>query len=109
MPSDQMTLIQDGEFIVCEEIASTPPASGAKARLGTTPRGSTTEESAGDPACLTATSALPINTMKAASVRIGSDIVPLPFIRSQERKVVSNKIRIDGPLAVRIANSLGIS
>ena len=109
MSSDQMTLIQGGEFIVCEEIAYTPATPGTRIRLSKTPRGATLEEPVDDPASLTATAALPINTMKAASVRIGDEIVPLPFMRSQERKVVSTKIRIDGPLATRIAKSLGIS
>jgi hypothetical protein len=86
MTGDQLTLIQGGEFIVCEDLAYLPAT----------------------PACLTATAALPINTMKAASVRLGDEIIPLPFIRSQERKVVSNKIRIDGSLATRIAKSLGV-
>ncbi len=109
MSSDQMTLIQGGEFIVCEELAYTPATPGTRVRLVRTPRGATLEEPVDDPACIMATAALPINTMKAASVRIGDEIIPLPFIRSQERKVVSKKIRIDGPLAARIAKSLGIA
>ena len=84
MSRHQLTLIQGGEFIVCDEIAYTAPGT------------------------LTATAALPINTMKSAAVRIDDEIVPLPFIRSQERRVVSEKIRIDGPIATRLAHWLQI-
>jgi hypothetical protein len=108
MPSEQMTLIQGGEFIVCENLTYTPSTPGTRVRLVRTPRGSMKEEPVDDPASIKATAALPINTMKAASVRIGDEIIPLPFIRSQERKVVSSRIRIDGPLAARIAKSLGL-
>jgi hypothetical protein len=85
MSSEQLTLIQGGEFIVCDEITYTPAT-----------------------ATLLATAALPINIMKSASVRLGDEIIHLPFIRSQERKVVSHKIRIDGPIATRIAKSLDL-
>lgn len=81
MSRNQLTLIQGGEFIVCEEIVYT----------------------SGAPAALTATASQPVNTMKSASVRLGDEIIPLPFIRSQERKVVSERIRVDGPIATRIA------
>ena len=108
MTSDQMTLIQGGEFIVCEELSYTPAIPATHVRFAKTARGPVNEQPVGDPACITATAALPINTMKAASVRIGDEIIPLPFIRSQERKAVSHKIRIDGPIATRIAKSLGI-
>jgi hypothetical protein len=95
----QLTLIQDGEFIVCEEVAYTPPP----ARIATEPA------AANHGASLTATAVtLPINTMKATSVRIGDEIIPLPFIRSQARKAVSHKIIIDGPISTRIAKSLGL-
>jgi hypothetical protein len=85
MSSDQLTLIQGGEFIVCEDIAYTSASPS-----------------------LTATAALPINTMKTAAVRLDGEIIPLPFIRSQDRKAVSHKIRIDGAIASRIAQSLGL-
>jgi len=81
MTRNQLTLIQGGEFIVCDAIVYTSAPF----------------------ATLTATAALPINTMKSASVRLDGEIIPLPFIRSQERRVVSEKIRIDGPIATRIA------
>ncbi len=87
MVTEQLTLIQGGEFIVCDDIVYHP-----------TPA----------PATLTATTALPINTMRGIAVRLGDEIVPLPFVRSQERKAVSAKIRIDGPIATRIAQSLGL-
>jgi hypothetical protein len=80
MDTGQLTLIHEGEFIVCDDIVFTP-----------------------SPASITATASLPINTMKSTSVRIGNEIVPLPFIRSQERRVVSQKIRIEGPIAAKIA------
>lgn len=89
MPAEQLTLIQAGEFIVCDDVAFRP-ADGA-------------------PASLTATTSLPVNTMKAVSVRIDGAIVPLPGIRSQERRVVSEKIRIDGPIAARIAAAIGLT
>ena len=88
MSEEQLTLIQDGEFIVCEDVVFRAPAE--------------------TPACLTATTSLPINTMKAVSVRLGAEIVPLPGIRSQERRVVSEKIRIDGAIATRIASTIGL-
>lgn len=81
MSRNQLTLIQGGEFIVCEEVAY----------------------AAGHPGILTATAAFPINTMKSAAVRLDDEIIPLPFIRSQERRVVSERIRIEGPVAARIA------
>jgi hypothetical protein len=84
MSGKQLTLIQGGEFIVCDEIAYKSAPVGA----------------------ITATAALPINTMKSVAVRIDDEIVPLPFIRSQERKVVSEKIRIEGPIAAKIARWL---
>jgi hypothetical protein len=84
MSNSQLTLIHEGEFIVCGDIVFTPPAT------------------------ITATATLPINTMKSTSVRIGNDIVPLPFIRSQERRVVSEKIRIEGPVATKIAKELAL-
>jgi hypothetical protein len=80
MDTGQLTLIHEGEFIVCDNIVFTR-----------------------SPASITAIASLPINTMKSTSVRIGNEIVPLPFIRSQERKVVSRKIRIEGPIAAKIA------
>jgi hypothetical protein len=83
----QLTLIQGGEFIVCDEIAYSARST---------------------PVTLTATAALPINTMRAVSVRIDDEMVPLPFIRSQERRAISTRIRIDGPLATRIAAALGL-
>ncbi|MGH8047450.1 MAG: hypothetical protein ACREKL_09410 [Chthoniobacterales bacterium] len=83
--SSQLTLIHEGEFIVCEDVVFTPPAT------------------------ITATASLPINTMKSTSVRLGNEIVPLPFIRSQERKVVSQKIRIEGPVAAKIAAALELA
>lgn len=79
----QLTLIQSGEFIVCENVSF-------------------------ESGVITATTSLPVNTMKAVSVRLDNDIVPLPFIRSQDRRAVSQRIRIDGPVAARIARSLGI-
>jgi hypothetical protein len=82
----QLTLIQGGEFIVCSDVVYSPAP----------------------PSTLTATAALPINTMKSAAVRLGDEIIPLPFIRSQERKVVSNKIRIDGPIVTRIAAAMAL-
>ncbi len=85
MSRNQLTLIQGGEFIVCDDIVY----------------------SAGKPGVLTATAAQPINTMKSAAVRIDDEIVPLPFIRSQERRVVSERIRIEGAIAERIAAWLG--
>lgn len=88
MSSDtQLTLIQGGEFIVCTDVTYKP----------------------GTPGTLTATTSLPVNTMKAVSVRIDNEIVPLPFIRSQDRRAVSERIRIDGPVAGRLAQSLGLS
>ncbi len=84
MPLDQLTLIQGGEFIVCEDVVY-------------------------QAASLTATAFIPINTMKAVSVRLADEIIPLPFIRSQERRVVSPRIRIDGPIATRIAAALGLA
>jgi len=86
MSGNQLTLIQGGEFIVCEQIAYTP----------------------GPSAAITATASLPINTMKSASMRLDGEIIPLPFIRSQERRVVSEKIRIEGSIATRIAAWLEI-
>lgn len=85
----QLTLIQGGEFIVCEDVAYVPPAAGA-------------------PPSLHATSALPINTMHTVSVRLDNDILPLPFVRSRERRAVTRKIRVDGPDATRIAAWLGL-
>jgi hypothetical protein len=84
---EQLTLIQGGEFIVCEDIsysAKTQPS-------------------------LSATAALPINTMRGVAVRLDNEIVPLPFVRSQDRRAVSRQIRIEGPLAARIAAALGLS
>jgi hypothetical protein len=81
--SNQLTLVHEGEFVICSEIVYTPAM-----------------------ASLTAVASMPINTMKATSVRLGNDIIPLPFLRSQERKAVSEKIRIDGPIAARIAREL---
>jgi hypothetical protein len=80
----QLTLVQSGEFIVCDNVSF---------ESGT----------------ITATTSLPVNTMKAVSVRIDNDIVPLPFIRSQDRRAVSARIRIDGPIAARIAKAMGLS
>ena len=82
-------MIQGGEFIVCEDVVFRAAAEA--------------------PACLTATTSLPINTMKAVSVRLGDEIVPLPGIRSQERRGVSEKIRIDGAIASRIAAAIGLT
>ena len=84
MSRNQLTLIQDGEFIVCDDVAYNPAP----------------------PAVLTASAALPVNTMKSVAVRLDDELVPLPFIRTQGRKVVSEKIRIEGPLATRIAKWL---
>lgn len=89
MTQEQLTLIQGGEFIVCDDINYTPAVPPA-------------------PASLVATTALPINTMRAISVRIDDEIVPLPFVRSLDRKAVTNRISIDGPLAARIAKAIGI-
>jgi hypothetical protein len=88
MSEEQLTLIQGGEFIVCEDVVFRAAAE--------------------NPALLTATTSLPINTMKPVAVRLEGEIIPLPMIRSQERRIVSNKIRIDGPLAGRIAASIGL-
>jgi hypothetical protein len=114
MSRPQLTLIQDGEFIVCEDVvytaplAQTPPP--PRAAKGPHPRLTVDPAAVASAASLKATSAtLPINTMKSLSVRIGDEIVPLPFIRSQERKAVSHKIIIDGPIATRIAQSLGVA
>jgi len=85
MSIDQLTLIQGGEFIVCANVVFSP-----------------------SPAAITATASLPINTMKSSAVRLGNEIIPLPFLRSQERKVVSERIRIEGPIAARIAKELGL-
>lgn len=85
----QLTLIQAGEFIVCEETTYFPPSGSA-------------------PASLHATAALPINTMQAIAVRLDNEIVPLPFLRSRERRVVTQRIRVDGPIATRIARSLDL-
>jgi hypothetical protein len=90
MIQEQLTLIQGGEFIVCDEINYTPAVPPA-------------------PASLVASTALPINTMRAISVRIDDEIVPLPFVRSLDRKAVTTRICIDGPLAARIARSIGVS
>jgi hypothetical protein len=86
MISEQLTLIQEGEFIVCDSIsyAARPTPS------------------------LSATAALPINTMRALAVRLDNEIVPLPFVRSQDRRAVSRQIRIEGPLATRIAAALAL-
>jgi hypothetical protein len=88
MTQEQLTLIQGGEFIVCDDIHYTPAVPPA-------------------PASLVATTALPINTMRAISVRIDDEITPLPFVRSLDRKAVTNRICIDGPVAARIAKSIG--
>jgi hypothetical protein len=96
MNPNQLTLIQNGEFIVCDDVAYTPSRNEPTIRSGSD-------------AVLTARAALPVNTMKAVFVRLESEIVPVPFLRSQERKVVSEKIRIEGALATRIAASLGLS
>jgi hypothetical protein len=85
MSSNQLTLIHEGEFIICEEVVFTPPST------------------------ITATASLPINTMKSTSVRLDNEIVPLPFIRSQERKVVSQKIRIEGPIATKLAAAFDLA
>jgi hypothetical protein len=81
----QLTLIQGGEFIVCEDIAYV-----------------------GSPPSLSASTALPINTMRGVAVRLGDEIVPLPFIRSQDRRAVSDRIRIEGNIATRIARDIGL-
>lgn len=83
MSNSQLTLIHGGEFVVCNDVTFTTP-----------------------PPAITATASVPVNTMKSTSVRLGNDIFPLPFLRSQERKVVSEKIRIEGPIAERIAREL---
>lgn len=90
MTQEQLTLIQGGEFIVCDDINYTPAVPPA-------------------PASLVATTALPINTMRAISVRIDDEITPLPFVRSLDRKAVTTRICIDGPVAARIAKSIGIT
>jgi hypothetical protein len=84
---EQLTLIQGGEFIVCEDVSYTAKSQPA----------------------LSATAALPINTMRGVAVRLDNEIVPLPFVRSQDRRAVSRQIRIEGPLATRIAAALGLS
>lgn len=81
--SPQLTLIQNGEFIVCDDVVC---------KAGS----------------VTATAALPVNTMKSVAIRLDNEIVPLPFIRSQDRRAVSERIRIEGPVAARIARELGI-
>jgi len=110
----QLTLIQDGEFIVCEDVAyvPSPPRAAPPAPMGKGPhpRAAVEPPTAGGGATLKATAVtLPINTMKSTAVRIGDDIVPVPFIRSQARKAVSHHIVIDGPIATRIAKFLGLA
>jgi hypothetical protein len=87
MISEQLTLIQEGEFIVCDSISYAARPTPA----------------------LSATAALPINTMRALAVRLDNEIVPLPFVRSQDRRAVSRQIRIEGPLATRIATALALT
>lgn len=98
--SQQLTLIQDGEFVVCEEVRYLPSPEAESAAGG---RGIGAAS-----VSLHARSRQPINTTKAICVRLGNDILPAPFLRSRERRAVSDKIRIDGPLATRIAAELGL-
>jgi len=82
---EQLTLIQGGEFIVCDNITFTP-----------------------EPPALFATTAQPINTMKPVSLRLENEIIPLHTLVSQVRKVQTTKVRIDGEMALRTAKALGL-
>ncbi len=85
----QLILVQGGEFIACEDIIYTPaPTEVASSLL--------------------ATALLPINTMRPVAVRLDNELIPLPALRSQDRKVISRRVRVDGPLATRIARALNL-
>lgn len=97
---NQLILVQGGEFIACEEVVYTPAdAQDAGANSPTSPIVLPT---------LAATALLPVNTMRAIAVRLENELVPLPALRSQDRKVITRRIRLEGPVATRIARALGL-
>lgn len=104
----QLTLIQAGEFIPCEDVAYFPAKETAPPSPEPPRRGAVKLEPDILPPYITATTALPINTTRPVSVRLDNEIIPVPFIRAAERKAVSCRIRIDGPVAVRIARAMGL-
>ncbi|HVE16578.1 MAG TPA: hypothetical protein VNB29_07565 [Chthoniobacterales bacterium] len=97
----EYVLVQAGQQFHCTSVIYTPSNRTLMTDLNP---GATTVKPALVPAFITAKTDRPINTMAAVHLLATADTsIPLPFLRSQSGKAVTDQIRIDEPDASRVA------